>query len=295
MKSHSVNNIIPTIPSQIGRLSFDLKKSLWLWITATLGLTIGLQALSLFNCVLTIVITWLTLCLGHSIGLHRGLIHETYKSKKYVQNILTTLFIFSGLGGPISWAVLHAQRDFWQNQKQCPAYFKYNHSIAIDFIWNLHFSFQPADKRYLDKINANIFNDRYLLFLEKYWLVMNLIFALVIFLSFGYQALAVAFFLRVSVGILAHWFIGYYSHKWGPCEFEIAEASVSGTNNWLLGVVSFGEGFHNNHHAFPKSAKMGLHPGQWDLGWYLIKYLKRLNLIYDVKTHTTENNTKDTK
>jgi stearoyl-CoA desaturase (delta-9 desaturase) len=87
---------------------------------------------------------------------------------------------------------------------------------------------------------------------------------------------------RTAVGIVGHWFVGYAAHTWGERRFVVPGAKESGTNLWILGVLSFGEGFHNNHHAFPTSARMGLRTRELDLGWAVVWLLERLRLVRDV-------------
>jgi stearoyl-CoA desaturase (delta-9 desaturase) len=54
-------------------------------------------------------------------------------------------------------------------------------------------------------------------------------------------------------------------------------------NNWLVALLVFGEGWHNNHHAFPASARHGLRPRQVDVSWLVIRALERLRLVWNVK------------
>ena len=85
--------------------------------------------------------------------------------------------------------------------------------------------------------------------------------------------------------ILGHWYIGYASHKYGYSHFEIEHSKESGYNDLLLGLISFGEGFHNNHHAHPSSAKFGLKWYEFDLGWQAVKLMRALKIITNVKSH----------
>jgi len=82
--------------------------------------------------------------------------------------------------------------------------------------------------------------------------------------------------------VLGHWFIGYASHKFGYARNRIEGADESGYNDVVLGLVSFGEGFHNNHHSYPSSAKFSIVWYEIDFGWYLAWILKKLGIIWDV-------------
>lgn len=270
----------PLVPADVGRVRFDFGKSLWLWGMLLPGVLLGLPALSFRLVIISLGLTLLTLCLGHSVGLHRGVIHRTYEASPLVRGVLAELFVLTGLGGPLSWARLHAVRDFFQNEPDCPRYFAYRHPMLRDFGWNLHLSFVPPSfARYEARLPDDVFHDRWLRFLEHTWPLHVLALAIVIGATLGPEALAVCVCLRTAVGILGHWAVGYCSHVWGERRFEIDGASEMGTNGWLLGVLSFGEGFHNNHHALPHSARMGLNWYEFDLGWLALRLLERLGAV----------------
>ena len=271
------------VPRELGSVRFDPFKSLWLWGMLVPGVVAGIPACTRANVSLSLVLTFVTLCAGHSVGLHRGVIHATYRAGPVVRGALAYLFVLGGLGGPLSWAKLHADRDYWQNRADCPRYFAYEHSIARDFWWNLHLRFIRTDDRALSRLPAGTLDDPWLRFLERTWPLHMLALALVLFATLGSGAVAVCFCARNAAGILGHWFVGYCSHKWGARPFEIPGAKETGTNNWALGVLSFGEGFHNNHHAHPGSARIGLCAHEIDLGWFVVRALAALGWINDVR------------
>ena len=274
------------VPPEVGRVRFDLAKSLWLWGMLVPGVALGIPALTLRSAIASLALTFLTLCVGHSVGLHRGIIHRTYSAHAFTRGVLAYLFVLSGLGGPLSWARLHAVRDYWQNQVDCPRYFAYEHSLAEDFLWNLHCRFEPADLRADRRLPADVLGDGWLAFLERSWPVHILALAALVAATLGPDAVAVCICARTAIGILGHWFIGYAAHVWGRRPFAVAGAKESGTNVWLLGVLSFGEGFHNNHHAFPQSARMGLSYREPDLGWGVIALFTRLGWMWNVTSAT---------
>ncbi|MBL8956913.1 MAG: acyl-CoA desaturase [Myxococcaceae bacterium] len=282
-------------PPGEGHVRFDLTKSLWLWGMAVPGLVIGLPAIDLHLGAIALTLGFVTLCLGHSVGLHRGAIHHTYEAGPVVRAVLAELFVLTGLGGPLSWARLHAVRDLYQNEPECPRYFGYRHSMARDFWWNLHLRFEPRSwGRFEARLPAATLEDRWLGFLERTWPLHVLALALVIGATLGPEAVAVIVCLRTTTGILGHWAIGYASHVWGERRHTIDGAAETGTNNWLLGVVSFGEGFHNNHHAFPHSARMGQRGYEVDLGFVALKVLERLGAVRDVRYTTAHERPADT-
>jgi fatty-acid desaturase len=273
----------PRVSADIGRIRFDAGKSVWLWGMAIPGLVFGLRALTPTRVALALGLAFLTLCVGHSVGLHRGIIHRSYVAHPLVRGAFAYAFVLSGLGGPIAWARLHAIRDYWQSRSDCPPYFAYTHSLARDFLWNLHLRFEPADDRCDTRLPADVLKDPWLRFLERTWPGHVLLLALALAWASGSEAVAVCVCARTAAGILGHWAVGYASHRWGERRFSVPGATESGTNVWILGVLSYGEGFHNNHHAFPTSARMGMRPHDLDLGWLVIGLLEKLRLVRRVK------------
>jgi stearoyl-CoA desaturase (delta-9 desaturase) len=84
------------------------------------------------------------------------------------------------------------------------------------------------------------------------------------------------------VSVLGHWFVGYRAHKHGHVRYALDGSAEMGRNLTLLGVLSFGEGFHNNHHASPRSARMGEAWYELDLGWYTLLAFDRLGWVHDL-------------
>jgi fatty-acid desaturase len=244
------------VPPHVGRVEFSWSKAAWLWGHLAATAVFLPAAIDASLCAWALGFTYLTLCAGHSVGLHRGLIHRTYRTSRAVQRSLLALFVFTGLGGPLAWIRLHFVRDHWQRQGDCPPYFAYRHGIARDFGWNLHGRFEPDSwDRY--GIDEAILRDGFLAFLDRTWWAWNLASYALLHALAGFDAAIVCGVARVSGGIVGHWFIGYW--------------------------ISFGEGFHNNHHALPDSARMGIEPWEFDLGWVTIRALERLHLVHDVK------------
>ncbi|NBD08204.1 acyl-CoA desaturase [Corallococcus sp. c25j21] len=279
------NETAAPVPLEVGQVRFDAFKSLWLWSMVIPGVVLGPLSVTPATLTASLGMTFLTLCLGHSVGLHRGVIHRTYEAGPVVRGALAYLFVLSGLGGPLSWARLHAVRDHWQNQRDCPPYFAYRHSLARDFVWNLHLRFDAADDRALSRLPPDVMEDRWLRFLARTWPLHVLALAAVTFAVGGPGAVAVCICARTAGGILGHWFVGYVAHVWGSRPHAVPGATESGTNVWLLGVLSFGEGFHNNHHAFAGSARMGLRTHELDLGWLSLRAMEAVGLVRSVRSH----------
>lgn len=90
---------------------------------------------------------------------------------------------------------------------------------------------------------------------------------------------------RVIVSVFGHWMVSYFAHNDGHRDWHIQGASVQGYNVRGFGLLTFGECWHNNHHAFPESARLGLR-GQMDPGWWVLIALRSIGLVWRVSEPT---------
>lgn len=89
---------------------------------------------------------------------------------------------------------------------------------------------------------------------------------------------------RVAVCVTGHWLVGHVTHRRGPAGWVVDGAAVQGHDLPALALFTFGEAWHGNHHAWPESARLGLEPGQADPGWWTLLALRRLGLVWDLRT-----------
>jgi stearoyl-CoA desaturase (delta-9 desaturase) len=270
------------VPPEEGYLELGVGKTLWLY--AALGSSTLLvffpptKGLLLISMALALI----TLCAGHSVGLHRGIIHRSYRTSRFVRGLLVYLFVHTGIGGPVSWMRLHYVRDHYQNAAFCPRYFGYEHSVLRDFFWNLHVRFVPRDpKKY--GVPREDEEDPWLVFLDRTWPLHVIGLFTVVAALFGIAAALTIVSLRVAVSVLAHWFVGVMAHKYGYVRYELDGSPEIGRNLLVLGALSFGEGFHNNHHANPGSARIGEAWFELDLGYLVVLALERLGVVWNVQ------------
>jgi fatty-acid desaturase len=88
---------------------------------------------------------------------------------------------------------------------------------------------------------------------------------------------------RVSAGVFGHWMIGYLAHNHGAIVREVRGAAVQGRNVRMVSLLTMGECWHNNHHAFPGSARLGLAAGEWDPGWWVLSGPTRIGLVWGIR------------
>jgi fatty-acid desaturase len=126
-------------------------------------------------------------------------------------------------------------------------------------------------------------NDKVYPWMEKYWLWQQLPLAVLMFVAGGIDWVIWGCCVRVAVCVTGHWFIGYMAHNNGGRHWHVEGASVQGYNIKFAALITMGENWHNNHHAFPGSALLGVEPGQMDPGWWVLMVLKKLGLVWNIK------------
>lgn len=266
-----------------GDVRADPAKIAWtgsLFLLGTVGsaLTISASAVLLF-----VISTAVTLCLGHSLGMHRRFIHRSYECPRWLEYLFVHLGVLVGLAGPFGMLKTHDTRDWAQRQARCHDYFSHGRVWYQDLYWQLFCSIELEHPPQLT-IEAEIANDRVYRFMEKTWMLQQLPWALLFFWIGGWSWVCWGIGSRASVSIFGHWLIGYFAHNKGSRSWQVSDAAVQGYNVPWSALLTMGESWHNNHHAFPGSARLGLERGQWDPGWWVLQLLERLGLVRNLVT-----------
>jgi len=266
-----------------GQVHLDRTKTVWvgsLFILGTVGsaLTISIDAVLLFT-----AFTAITLCLGHSLGMHRRFIHRSYQCPRWMEVLFVHLGTLVGLAGPFGMLKTHDLRDWAQRQDRCHDYFSHGKVWYHDLYWQLLCSIRlDAPPRFSPE--PSIANDKIYQWMEKTWMLQQLPWAILFYSIGGWGWFFWGICSRTSVSIFVHWLIGYFAHNVGHRDWHIEGAAVQGHNIPWSSLLTMGENWHNNHHAFPRSAKLGLENGQWDPGWWVLLVLNRLGLVSELVT-----------
>jgi fatty-acid desaturase len=260
-----------------GQVVFNLKKSFWnlgMILAAVIfaPITFDLNVLILF-----LFLTYFSLLVGHSVGMHRMMIHRTFESPPLVEKTLIYIGVLVGMSGPYGIIKIHDLRDWAQRQTQCHDFFSHKRNYFKDLWWQLTstFSFQNPPQI---NIEPKYRNDKFYQWLESTWRYHQVGLAILLYLVGGWAFVVWGVFVRVSVSIVGHWSITYFCHNPGPGTWRVKNAMVQASNLRGLGVLTYGECWHNNHHAFPESARIGIEPGQSDPAWRFIQLLAFLGL-----------------
>ncbi|PIB24516.1 fatty acid desaturase [Amylibacter kogurei] len=234
-----------------------------------------------------LLLSAVTICAGHSVGMHRLLIHRSFATPRWVEYILVWLGVLVGMAGPFGMIRLHDLRDWHQRQTHCPPHPSHDAVFWRDAWWQLCCYFDLRNPPEII-IENNVLKDRFYRFLERTWMVQQVPLAILLYLFGGWAWVCWGISLRIFISLTGHWMVGHYAHKQGEQGWRIDGVAVQGYNLPRLGLITFGENWHGNHHAFPHSAKLGLEQGQIDPGFWLISVLHFLGLASKVKTPDSE-------
>jgi len=264
-----------------GKVVYDLPKLLWnlgMIFSAVVfaPLTFSIGSFSLF-----LVLTYFSLLIGHSAGMHRLMIHRTYDCHPILEKILIYIGVLVGLSGPYGIIKIHDTRDWAQRQNKCHDFFSHKRGYFSDVWWQLTSKFIFRDPPIL-RIEAKFSSDNYYHWLEKTWRYHQVLLAVVLYFFGGWGFVVWGIFVRVSVSVVGHWSITYFCHNPGPGVWRVKDAAVQASNLPGLGVLTYGECWHNNHHAFPESARIGIERGQCDPAWRFIEILSHLGLAKNI-------------
>jgi len=253
----------------------------------TTGVLIVFHVMSLFaiftfswrNLIVALVLHWMAVGLGISMGYHRLHTHRGFKTYLWFDYFLAICGTLTLEGGPIFWVATHRLHHQFSDQPEDP------HSPRVSGFWAhagwiIFGEAQHDDTARLARYAPDLSKDRFYRWLSGYHWVPLTTLGLGLLAWGGWGLVIWAIFLRVTVGLHATWLINSATHIFSGRRFETDDDS---RNVWWVALLTFGEGWHNNHHAHPVSAKHGLAWYEFDWTWVSLKLLNAVGLVWDLK------------
>ena len=222
---------------------------------------------------------WVATGLGISMGYHRLHTHRSYRVPKWMEYFFAVCGSLTLEGGPIFWTAIHRihhQRSDQPGDPHSPREGAWWAHVG----WILVGETKHNNTRLLAKYAPDLAKDPFYVWLNDYHWLPNLVLAGILALIGGWPMVLWAGCFRVVFGLHATWLVNSATHMWGGRRFATRDDS---RNNWWVALISFGEGWHNNHHAHPTSARHGLAWYEFDPSWLQIKLLSALGLAKSIQ------------
>src|ERR1700722_20090315 len=229
--------------------------------------------------ILATFLWWVAGSLGIGMGYHRLLTHRGYKTPKWVEYFLTICGTTALEGGPLAWVGTHRVHHQNTDKEGDP------HSPRDGGLW-AHIRWIVTGKGMHNSVGEllpyvpELRKDKFHVWISKWHWTPLAIVGLAVFAIGGWSAVLWGIFLRTVIGLHSTWLVNSATHMWGSRRFRTGDTS---TNSFWVAMLTFGEGWHNNHHASPQSARHGLAWYEFDLNWYGILVLRSMGLASDIK------------
>ena len=207
---------------------------------------------------------------------HRYFAHRTYKTSRWFQFVLAFVAQTSSQKGALWWAAHHRNHHKysdlpWDVHSPIQKGFWYSHVL-----WLVDRGTEVTDYSRIKDLS------KYpeLVLLNKFWLVPPVMLGTAVWWFFGWSGLFIGFCLSTVLCWHITFFVNSLAHVWGNRRFETEDTS---RNNWLIGLITFGEGWHNNHHHYMGSTRQGFYWWEIDITFYVLKLLSWCGLIWDLR------------
>lgn len=231
--------------------------------------------------VTAVVLYYVTGCLGITLGYHRLLAHRSFKAPVWVERVLATCGVLALQRSPLEWVGHHRMHHAYSDTPKDP------HDATRGFWWS-HIGWmchdQPdiTDHAKLRKFARDIVADPYLNWLSSHTVqvMMQVALGVALLVLGGWDYMIWGIWVRLVVVYHTTWFVNSATHQWGYKNYKCDDLS---SNLWWVGLLAFGEGWHNNHHAQPDVAPAQRKWWEFDLTWQIIKGMRLLGLAHSIK------------
>ncbi len=275
-------NPATTISNPTPKLRLNWIPILW-WSSIHVGAVFAPFAFS-WSALVVALVVYLLAGLGVTMGYHRLLTHRSFQTPKLVEYILTALGSLANQGGPLQWVAVHRVHHRHSDEEGDP------HSPR-DGVWWAHMlwwmPYVPAldDAVRYQKYVLDLSKDRMHRLFDRYYILLTLLLAGLLYGlgeawgGVGLSWLVWGIFVRTTLQYHATYLVNSATHMWGYQSHKTKDRS---TNLWWVALLTLGEGWHNNHHAFPRSARHGLRWWEIDVTYLLIRLMSFVALAREI-------------
>lgn len=270
-----MQNIIDFTPSRPERINWN---TVFFVAVFHLLAVVSLFYFSWQNLAVCLIVKWIAGSWGIGLGYHRLLTHRGFKAPRWLERFLAVCGTLALQSGPIAWVTTHRIHHAFTETDRDP------HSPRVGTYWaHMGWIFrgtaQNQPETAVQRYSPDLARDPFLRALDKYYYVTPIVAGVILFAIGGLPMVLWGIFTRTVLAWHSTWLVNSATHLWGKRRFETRDDS---RNNRLIAAITFGEGWHNNHHAYPRSARHGLAWHEIDPNWIQIWMLDKLGLVTDV-------------
>jgi fatty-acid desaturase len=219
---------------------------------------------------------FIMICLGVSITYHRSLTHKAVELHPVLLKLTTFMASMAGTGSPIMWVMTHRMHHRFSDKPGDP------HPPGA--VWKTFLGAYPrVDTRGIRDVAHSSFNR----LLHKWYFAIVAAYGATWMLG-GFEVFLYGFVYTTLANIAISNALNWFGHSTGRMAYRNYQLSDTSANNPMMATLAFGEGWHNNHHRFPGSAKFGVKRWEVDISYAVIVLLSKLGLATSVKTHNAK-------
>ena len=222
---------------------------------------------------------WLFGSIGICLGYHRLLTHRSFQVPKWLEYIITTIGAAALQGGPIFWVASHRQHHAHPDDEVKDPYSARRGFWWSHILWLFYQRREFFDSEIYKKFAPDMARDPYYCWLDRYFLLLQIPMAFLLYALGGWSFIIWGMVVRFVLLWHSTWLINSATHLRGYQTYEVEDGS---RNLWWAAILTYGEGWHNNHHAHPHVAPAGRQWWEIDVTWWAIQVLRVLGLAKKV-------------
>jgi len=255
------------------------------WVTTLILAGLHIGAFAAFFCFswkaffVALALHWVAVGWGISLGYHRLHTHQSYQCPRWLEYFFAVCGTMTLEGGPMFWVgthrVHHAKSD-----KPGDPHSPHEGTFWSHMGWIVFGETNHNNSAFMAKHAPDLARHKFYWFLNTYHWIPVVATGLALLAFGGWPMFLWGFCLRIVYGLHCTWLINSATHIFGSRRFETSDDS---RNSFILAVLTFGEGWHNNHHAHQTSARHGMLWYEFDISWLTLKILKSVGLVWGVR------------
>lgn len=226
-----------------------------------------------------LVLHWFFGSIGICLGYHRLLSHRSFQVPKGLEYAIALIGALALQGGPIFWVAGHRLHHAHTEDEEKDPYSARRGFWWSHMLWIFYPHAEFFDYEQYKRFAPDLARDPFYRWLNRYFVLLQLPLGLLLYMIGGWSFVIYGMFVRAVLLWHSTWFINSVTHVWGYRSFDIPDGS---RNLWWAAILTYGEGWHNNHHAYPHVAKAGWRWWEIDVTWWAIWLLRQVGLAQKV-------------